>query len=145
MRQEDAIIRYGEVIGYAAGSISRGNCIEESLVKLPTPPRLEDVQVANQVMEPLPPLDGYTAFGNQKIKFLRYDSIFSRILAYSQDFTPLWEESGREGGRLVSVWQHEGMREWKEGINSHMFPSTARILHAARGARFFTKLKIIHL
>ncbi|ULL16042.1 galactarate dehydratase [Paenibacillus sp. H1-7] len=63
LQQEEPIVRYGEVIGYAMSPISKGSWIEESLVRLPTPPRLEELQVANRVPEPLPPLEGYTFEG----------------------------------------------------------------------------------
>ena len=41
MAEGDSIIRYGEVIGRAAGAIPRGSWIDESLVALPQPPALE--------------------------------------------------------------------------------------------------------
>lgn len=63
LRHKEAIIRYGEVIGYATCAISKGSWIEESLVQLPMPPKLEELQVANRVPELLPPLDGYTFEG----------------------------------------------------------------------------------
>ncbi|WP_282936111.1 galactarate dehydratase [Paenibacillus sp. RC67] len=61
--QEEKIIRYGEVIGYALKKISKGSWIDESLVKLPEPPQLEDLPIASCVPEPLPPLEGYTFEG----------------------------------------------------------------------------------
>ncbi len=63
LRQEDPIIRYGEIIGCAAAPIARGSWVEESLVTLPTPPRLEELPLASAVPKPLPPLEGYTFEG----------------------------------------------------------------------------------
>ncbi|WP_028552126.1 galactarate dehydratase [Paenibacillus sp. UNC451MF] len=61
--QDEGIIRYGEVIGYAMKAISMGSWINESLVRLPEPPRLEDLPIASGVRETLPPLEGYTFEG----------------------------------------------------------------------------------
>lgn len=61
--QDEAIIRYGEVIGYAVHSILKGSWINESLVKLPTPPALDQLPIANNVPKPLSPLEGYTFEG----------------------------------------------------------------------------------
>ncbi len=59
----EAIIRYGEVIGYAAKPIAKGSWIEESLVRMPTAPALDDMPLADKVPAPLPPLAGYTFEG----------------------------------------------------------------------------------
>ncbi|MCV9878520.1 galactarate dehydratase [Brenneria izbisi] len=58
-----AIIRYGEVIGYALRDIPRGSWIDESLVALPQAPKLGDLPLATNVPAPLPPLEGYTFAG----------------------------------------------------------------------------------
>lgn len=58
-----AIIRYGEIIGYALRPIARGSWIDESLVELPVAPALETLPLANKVPPPLPPLEGYTFEG----------------------------------------------------------------------------------
>ncbi|WP_114393788.1 galactarate dehydratase [Oleisolibacter albus] len=58
-----AIIRYGQVIGYAVRDISQGSWIEESLVRLPTAPDLDSLPLATAVPPPLPPLEGYTFEG----------------------------------------------------------------------------------
>lgn len=59
----EAIIRYGEVIGYAEKNIEQGCWIEESLVRLPDAPPLETLPLANKVPAALPPLEGYTFEG----------------------------------------------------------------------------------
>ncbi|BFO08303.1 hypothetical protein GGER_08130 [Serratia rubidaea] len=59
----EAIIRYGETIGYAQRDILRGGWIDESLVTLPAAPALDSLPLANRVPPPLPPLEGYTFDG----------------------------------------------------------------------------------
>jgi galactarate dehydratase len=63
LEKGDPIIRYGEIIGFAASPIAKGEWVEESLVTLPQPPRLDELPLANAVPEPLPPLEGYTFEG----------------------------------------------------------------------------------
>ena len=63
LAQDAAILRYGEVIGYAEQAIARGSWIEESLVRLPEAPPLASLPLANKVPVSLPPLEGYTFEG----------------------------------------------------------------------------------
>lgn len=63
LAQDEAIIRYGEIIGYAVRPIAQGSWIEESLVSLPIPPELEELPLATKVPAPLLPLAGYTFEG----------------------------------------------------------------------------------
>lgn len=63
IKKEEAIVRYGEIIGYAAETIKQGSWVEESLVKLPTAPELDELPLANKVPQALPPLEGYTFEG----------------------------------------------------------------------------------
>ncbi|WP_371373099.1 galactarate dehydratase [Sporomusa aerivorans] len=63
LAQNEEIIRYGEVIGYAIQSIPKGSWIEESLVVMPTAPELDDLLLGNKVPPVLPPLEGYTFEG----------------------------------------------------------------------------------
>ena len=63
LAEGEAIIRYGEVIGYAVKSIPQGGWIEESLVRLPEAPALDTLPLATRIPPPLPPLDGYTFEG----------------------------------------------------------------------------------
>ena len=63
LAQDAAIIRYGEIIGYAEKSIAQGCWIDESLVRLPEAPPLEILPLATKVPPPLPPLEGYTFEG----------------------------------------------------------------------------------
>ncbi|CAI0981327.1 galactarate dehydratase [Serratia fonticola] len=57
--QDGTILRYGEVIGFAARDIRRGSWIDESLVLLPPAPELASLPLANNVPQALPPLEGY--------------------------------------------------------------------------------------
>nr|WP_294863925.1 galactarate dehydratase [uncultured Pseudogulbenkiania sp.] len=57
------IVRYDVVIGYAARAIARGSWIEESLVRMPSAPRLDDLPVATRQAPALTPLEGYTFEG----------------------------------------------------------------------------------
>ncbi|MGM0853432.1 MAG: galactarate dehydratase [Bacillota bacterium] len=59
----DAIVRYGEVIGHAATPVKKGSWLKESLVKLPTPPDLDELPIATKISDRLPPLEGYTFEG----------------------------------------------------------------------------------
>lgn len=63
LNQDDAIIRYGAVIGYANRPIKNGSWIDESLVSMPIPPALDQLPLATAAPEPLPPLEGYTFEG----------------------------------------------------------------------------------
>lgn len=59
----EAIIRYGEVIGYAKEHLEKGCWVQESMVDMPTPPELDDLPISTRIPAPLPPLEGYTFEG----------------------------------------------------------------------------------
>ena len=67
IKESAAIIRYGEVIGYAVEDIRRGSWVNESLVRLPEPPALEELPVATRVAPVLEPLKGYTFEGFRNV------------------------------------------------------------------------------
>jgi len=50
----EEIVRYGEVIGYAKTTIKKGSWVKESLVLMPTPPKLTSLTFSNKVKEVLP-------------------------------------------------------------------------------------------
>ncbi|MCD2506042.1 UxaA family hydrolase, partial [Staphylococcus aureus] len=52
LNQGDEIVRYGEVIGFADETIKRGSWIREALVRMPAPPALDDLPLANRVPQP---------------------------------------------------------------------------------------------
>ncbi|MBE0530481.1 MAG: galactarate dehydratase [Rhodospirillales bacterium] len=57
------IVRYGEVIGTAAGPIRCGGWIRESAVRLPEPPALSELPLATRPAPATEPLEGYTFEG----------------------------------------------------------------------------------
>ncbi|WP_163539151.1 galactarate dehydratase [Gracilibacillus sp. YIM 98692] len=63
LKQGQEIIRYGEVIGYAAVPIKRGSWVKEKYVQLPTPPALEKLPIATRSNAEQSPLEGYTFQG----------------------------------------------------------------------------------
>ncbi|MEK5164104.1 galactarate dehydratase [Paenibacillus sp. FSL R5-0527] len=61
--QGEAVVRYGEIIGYAVRPIPRGSWVSESFIELPTPPLLRELPLATKVPPPQPPLEGFTFEG----------------------------------------------------------------------------------
>ncbi|MGH7159895.1 MAG: UxaA family hydrolase, partial [Acetobacteraceae bacterium] len=57
------IIRYGEVIGTAASLIPRGSWVSEVLVRMPDPPRLDNLPLASRKPPAALPLEGFTFEG----------------------------------------------------------------------------------
>jgi galactarate dehydratase len=57
------IIRYGHVIGTAARAIPRGSWIGEALVRMPAPPPLDQVPLADRTPALQPKLEGWTFEG----------------------------------------------------------------------------------
>ncbi|SKA84529.1 galactarate dehydratase [Caloramator quimbayensis] len=52
--KDGEIIRYGVVIGYAINPIKKGDWINEKMLKLPTPPSLDDMKFAKNIVTDLP-------------------------------------------------------------------------------------------
>ena len=63
INQGQAIIRYGETIGYAKTDIKQGCWINEAVTLMPTAPELHELEIATKKADPLPPLEGYTFEG----------------------------------------------------------------------------------
>lgn len=61
--QDEPIIRYGEVIGYALSPIQAGEWVDEARIRMPEAPALDKLEISTAVPEPLPPLEGYTFEG----------------------------------------------------------------------------------
>ncbi|HEV2578775.1 MAG TPA: galactarate dehydratase [Acidobacteriaceae bacterium] len=57
------IVRYGSVIGFAEGEISKGSWVHEEKMRLPSAPSLDSLPLATAVPPALPPLEGYTFEG----------------------------------------------------------------------------------
>lgn len=63
IKKGQAIIRYGEVIGYARKDIKKGSWLTQRIFDLPTPPSLDDLTTYGEA-EALPPLEKeYTFLG----------------------------------------------------------------------------------
>ena len=54
-----AVVRYGEIIGYATELRDPGTWVREEHIQLPAPPSLDDLPLATAVPQPLPPLEDY--------------------------------------------------------------------------------------
>jgi galactarate dehydratase len=57
------ILRYGEVIGYAASPILAGEWVDEARIHMPEAPALDKLEIATVVPKSLPPLEGHTFEG----------------------------------------------------------------------------------
>jgi galactarate dehydratase len=57
------IVRYGEVIGYAASPILAGEWVDEARIRMPDAPSLDALEIATAVPPPLPPLEGFSFQG----------------------------------------------------------------------------------
>jgi galactarate dehydratase len=63
MRQGDAVVRYGEVLGSAIRDLPRGSWVDEFSVELPTAPDLDTLPLAMRKLPPPEPLEGFTFDG----------------------------------------------------------------------------------
>jgi galactarate dehydratase len=59
----DAIIRYGQTIGYANVSIAKGSWINERNINMPQPPDLNEIPYIKNTAPATEPLEGYTFQG----------------------------------------------------------------------------------
>jgi galactarate dehydratase len=59
----DAVLRYGQAIGYANRAIPAGSWVRVEFLDMPAAPPLDTLPLATAVPAPLPPLDGYTFEG----------------------------------------------------------------------------------
>jgi galactarate dehydratase len=63
IRKDEAIIRYGQIIGNANKLISRGEWIRETMISLPPPPDLDSIPLTYNNKPDPEPLAGYTFKG----------------------------------------------------------------------------------
>ena len=61
--RDDAVIRYGQIIGYANKNIQKGEWINEDKIELPEPPDLKDMPLPEAKEVVIEPLTGYTFQG----------------------------------------------------------------------------------
>lgn len=59
----DEVIRYNVVIGYASKALPKGSWVNEHVLRMPTPPALDDLPIATIKPPAMPPLEGYTFEG----------------------------------------------------------------------------------
>ncbi|SIT47829.1 D-galactarate dehydratase [Paraburkholderia ribeironis] len=63
LAEGDEVIRYNVVIGYALKALAKGSWINEHVIRMPSPPGLEDLPIATITPPDMPPLEGYTFEG----------------------------------------------------------------------------------
>jgi len=63
LAEGDEVIRYNVVIGYALKPLPKGSWINEHVIRMPSPPGLEDLPIATTKAPEMPALDGYTFEG----------------------------------------------------------------------------------
>ena len=63
LAQGEAVLRYGSAIGYARRAIGRGSWVREDLLDMPVAPPLDELPLATEIPDLLPPLEGYTFQG----------------------------------------------------------------------------------
>jgi galactarate dehydratase len=63
LAEGDEVIRYNVVIGYALKALPKGSWINEHVIRMPSPPGLEDLPIATIRAPEMPPLEGYTFEG----------------------------------------------------------------------------------
>lgn len=59
LAEKAAVVRYGQVIGYATKAVAKGGWINETMIHLPQPPGFDELALATLDPTPPPPLDGY--------------------------------------------------------------------------------------
>ena len=57
------VVRYGQVIGFAARALPLGAWVREDAIRMPEAPCLDELPLATDPPAPLPPLEGYTFEG----------------------------------------------------------------------------------
>lgn len=63
LAEGDEVIRYNVVIGYALKALPKGSWINEHVIRMPSPPGLEDLPIATIKAPEMPPLEGFTFEG----------------------------------------------------------------------------------
>ncbi|HCI3537459.1 TPA: galactarate dehydratase [Acinetobacter baumannii] len=63
LKQGEAIVRYGEIIGYANKDLTAGSWVNEAVTQMPEAPELDDLELATRPDPKLPVLSGYTFKG----------------------------------------------------------------------------------
>jgi galactarate dehydratase len=65
--EEDKVVRYGQVIGYANRFIEKGSWVNETNISMPQPPRLEDIRYIQPNISQTEPLNDFTFQGYKNV------------------------------------------------------------------------------
>lgn len=63
LKENDPIVRYGEIIGYANKALNAGSWVNEAVTLMPEAPTLDSLELATRPAPVLEPLTGYTFKG----------------------------------------------------------------------------------
>ena len=63
LAENEAVVRYNVVIGYALKDLPKGSWINEHVIRMPEPPGLEDLPIATRAAPEMPALEGFTFEG----------------------------------------------------------------------------------
>jgi galactarate dehydratase len=63
LAEGDEVIRYNVVIGYALKTLPKGSWINEHVIRMPSPPALDNLPIATIKPPEMPPLEGFTFEG----------------------------------------------------------------------------------
>jgi galactarate dehydratase len=63
LAENEAVVRYNVVIGYALKVLPKGSWINEHVIRMPEPPGLEDLPIATRAAPDMPALEGFTFEG----------------------------------------------------------------------------------
>ncbi len=63
IQKDEAVLRYGQIIGYAIEPIEKGAWVNEDKITLPQAPDLESIPYSETVPQEIVPLEGYTFEG----------------------------------------------------------------------------------
>jgi galactarate dehydratase len=63
LAENEAVVRYNVVIGYALKELPKGSWINEHVIRMPEPPGLEDLPIATRAGPDMPALEGFTFEG----------------------------------------------------------------------------------
>jgi galactarate dehydratase len=59
LAENEAVVRYNVVIGYALKDLPKGSWINEHVIRMPEPPGLEDLPIATRAAPEMPALEGF--------------------------------------------------------------------------------------
>src|ERR1700710_2474705 len=63
LAENEAVVRYNVVIGYALKDLPKGSWINEHVIRMPEPPVREDLPIATRAAPDMPALEGFTFEG----------------------------------------------------------------------------------